>query len=39
MTPATKARLLITVTALIVFGFVMILRKALYIPCAILACV
>lgn len=39
MTPATKAKLLITVTALMVFGFVMMLRKALYVPCAILACV
>lgn len=39
MTPATKAKLLITVTALMVFGFVMMLHKALYIPCAILVCV
>lgn len=37
--PTTKAKLLITVTALMVFGFVMMLRKALYVPCAILACV
>ena len=39
MTPGTKAKLLLTVTALMVFGFVMMLRKALYVPCGILACV
>ena len=39
MAPKTKAKILSTVTALMVFGFVMMLRKSLYIPCAILACV
>lgn len=39
MTARTKAKILLTVTALMVFGFAMMLRKALYIPCAILACV
>ena len=39
MTAKTKAKILITVTALMVFGFVIMLRKNLYIPCAILACV
>ncbi len=39
MTAKTKIKLLLTVTALMVFGFVMMLRKALYIPCGILACV
>lgn len=39
MTTRTKAKILITVTALMVFGFVIMLRKNLYIPCAILACV
>lgn len=39
MPPGTKAKILLTVTALIVFGFVMMLRKALYVPCGILACV
>lgn len=39
MTPGTKAKLLLTVTALMAFGFVMMLRKDLYIPCAILAVV
>ena len=39
MTAKTKAKILITVTALMVFGFVIMLRKDLYIPCAILACV
>ena len=37
MTAKTKAKILITVTALMVFGFVIMLRKDLYIPCAILA--
>lgn len=39
MTAKTKAKILIMVTALMVFGFVIMLRKDLYIPCAILACV
>ena len=39
MTARTKAKILLTVTALMAFGFAMMLRKALYIPCAILACV
>ena len=39
MTAKIKAKILITVTALIVFGFVIMLRKDLYIPCTILACV
>ena len=39
MTTRTTAKILITVTALMVFGFVIMLRKNLYIPCAILACV
>ena len=39
MTAKTKAKILITVTALMVFGFVIMLRKDLYIPCVILACV
>lgn len=39
MTVGTKVKILSTVTALMVFGFVMMFRKSLYIPCAILACV
>ncbi len=39
MTAKTKAKILIMVTALMVFGFVIMLRKDLYIPCVILACV
>ena len=39
MPPGTKAKILLAVTALIVFGFVMMLRRALYVPCGILACV
>lgn len=39
MTGKTKAKILSTVTALMAFGFFMMWRKALYIPCAILACV
>ena len=39
MTVRTKVRLLLTVTALMGIGFVMMLRKALYLPCGILACV
>ena len=37
MTAKTKAKILLTVTALMAFGFVMMLRKALYVPCGILA--
>lgn len=36
MTRKTKIRVMVTVTLLMSFGFVMMLRKALYIPCAIL---
>ncbi|MGM9602275.1 MAG: YbaN family protein [Faecousia sp.] len=39
MTLAAKRRIMLTVTLLMAFGFVMMLRKSLYIPCAILACV
>ncbi len=39
MTGKTKTKILSTVTALMAFGFFMMWRKALYIPCAILACV
>ena len=39
MTAGAKRKILCTVTALMVFGFVTMLRKALYIPYAILACV
>lgn len=39
MTVGTKAKILTTVTALMAFGFYMMFRKALYIPCGILACV
>ncbi len=39
MTRATKIRLVITVTILMGFGFFMMFRKQLYIPCAILAAV
>lgn len=39
MTKATKIRLVITVTILMGFGFFMMFRKQLYIPCAILAVV
>ena len=39
MTAGTKVRLLLTVTVLMGIGFVMMLRKALYLPCGILACV
>ncbi len=38
MTVATKTRILITVTALMGFGFMMMLKR-LYIPCMILALV
>lgn len=36
MTKATKIRIMITVTFLMSFGFFMMLRKALYVPCMIL---
>lgn len=36
MTPKTKFKIMITVTLLMAFGFFMMMRKALYIPCAIL---
>lgn len=39
MTRKTKIKIMITVTLLMSFGFFMMFRKALYIPCAILACV
>lgn len=39
MTAKTKAKILSTVTALMAFGFYMMARKALYVPCGILACV
>lgn len=39
MTVATKTRILITITALMGFGFMMMLLKRLYIPCMILALV
>ena len=39
MTKKTKIKILTTVSALMIFGFVIMLRKALYIPCAILAAV
>lgn len=39
MTTKTKAKILLTVTMLMAFGFGMMLRKALYVPCGILACV
>lgn len=37
MTRATKRRILLTVTLLMGFGFFMMLRKCLYLPCGILA--
>lgn len=37
MTWRTKRRIMLTVTALMAFGFVMMMVKGLYIPCAILA--
>lgn len=37
MTKHTKIRVIITLTLLMGFGFAMMLRKALFIPCAILA--
>lgn len=39
MTAGTKAKILTTVTALMAFGFYMMFRKELYVPCGILACV
>lgn len=39
MTVAAKRQVMLTVTALMAFGFLMIMRKALYIPCIILGCV
>lgn len=39
MTAKTKAKILLTVTMLMAFGFGMMLRKALYVPCGVLACV
>ena len=39
MTAKTKTKIWCTVTALMAFGFVMMLRKGLHIPCAILAVV
>ena len=39
MTAKTKVRIMVTVTALMAFGFVMMLRRGLYIPCGILAAV
>lgn len=39
MTAGTKAKILTTVTALMAFGFYMMFRRSLYIPCGILACV
>ena len=37
MTWRTKRRIILTVTLLMAFGFAMMLRKELYVPCAILA--
>lgn len=37
MTRKTKIKVMITVTLLMAFGFFMMLRKDLYIPCAILS--
>lgn len=39
MTRKTKLRIMGTVTLLMAVGFAMMMRKALYIPCAILAAV
>ena len=36
MTKATKIRIMITVTLLMSFGFFMMFRKSLYVPCMIL---
>ena len=39
MTKAAKIRVMCTVSASMFFGFVMMIRKSLYIPCAILGVV
>lgn len=39
MTRKTKIKVMVTVTALMSFGFFMMFRKDLYVPCGILACV
>ena len=39
MTWRTKIKIMITVTLLMGFGFLMMIRADLYIPCAILSCV
>lgn len=39
MTWAAKRRVMTTVTLLMGFGLIMMLMKALYVPCAILGCV
>lgn len=39
MTRRTKIKVMITVTLLMSFGFFMMFRKDLYIPCMILGCV
>ena len=39
MTPAAKRRIIATVTAMMAFGFLVMFRKALYLPCGILAAV
>ena len=39
MTRATKVRIMVTVTLLMAFGFTIMMLKAIYIPCIILACV
>lgn len=39
MTKKTKVRIMVTVTLLMSFGFFMMFRKSLFIPCVILGCV
>lgn len=39
MTRKTKIRIMVTVTFLMLFGFLMMFQKSLYIPCAILGAV
>ncbi len=39
MTWKTKIRVMVIVTLLMVFGFLIMFQKALYIPCAILGAV
>lgn len=39
MTWKTKMRIMVTVTLLMGFGFIMMMRKGLYIPCTIMAVV